>query len=427
MPRHHDTRLDIHRYERKYRDAQAQLLRSKLSDRNKTLILSYRDACLLKSVCGRVRLIRVMGALTVMGGLLGKDFDTASRQDVEHVISQLLARQPAYSPETLGAYKAILRSFVTWVVVPDEFPTKHYPPIVSWISCHVRKRDCKRLSRHDLLTPNDVASLIGVVRNVRDKALIGVLWESGGRIAEIGNPQLKHLTRHQHGYLLEVTGKTGTRSIILIESAPYVTAWLNQHPFSNDPESPLWAHYHFETTAGYLKYDTIRNLLRNAFARAGINKPFHPHVFRHSRATHLLANGTLTEAQAKAFFGWTPESDQLSTYSHLVDGDANNALLRSHNLAPPTTEDTTLAPRPCVMCGTLNPPSTMLCNGCGTITNQTAGINEATLVPDQALLSLLKTLVDAGRSQEALQAIHDAGLGATLQRLATTPPRPGDR
>jgi len=413
--------IDIHRYERKLQYAEAQVRRSTLSARNKELIFAYRDACLLKNVCGRVRLIRVMGALTVMGRVLDKDFDTATRQDVERLITRLITHQPPYSPETISAYKAILRSFLTWVTVPDEFPTRHYPPLVAWISCHLKKRDCKRLSRHDLLTPKDIATLLGVVRNVRDKALISVLWESGGRIAEVGNPQLKHLTRHQHGYLLELTGKTGTRSVLLIESSAYLNAWLNQHPFANDPESPLWAHYHFETTAGYLKYDTIRNLLKNAFARAGMQKPFHPHIFRHSRATYLLARGTLTEQQAKAYFGWTPESDQLSTYSHLVDGDATNAILRSHNLAPATEDEPSLQPRGCAVCGALNPPSILLCPNCGTLLNTNAGIRQASMVPDAAMRALLEALAARGNMDGAVQLIHDAGLGPALERLAKTP------
>jgi integrase len=326
MARQAEIVVDIHRYENKFAYAEAQVRRSGLSDRNKALILAYRDACLLKNVCGRVRLIRVMGALTTMGMLVGKDFDQANRQDMERIIAGLITRQPAYSPQTVGTYKAMLRSFMTWITTPDEFPTRHYPPIVAWISCHVRARDIKRLPRGDLITPTDVDKLLAVSRNPRDRALISILWETGARVAEVGNLQLKHVIKHQHGYTLEVTGKTGTRSPLIVESAPYVTMWLSQHPFPDDPQSPVWVHYQYEKTPAYLTYDTISNILRRAFERAEIAKPFHPHIFRHSRATWLLAKGVFTEQQAKTYFGWSPDSDQLSTYAHLVDGDANNAL-----------------------------------------------------------------------------------------------------
>jgi hypothetical protein len=40
----------------------------------------------------------------------------------------------------------------------------------------------------------------------------------------------------------------------------------------------------------------------------------------------------MTEAQAKAYFGWAPDSGQLATYAHLLASDANNAILRENNL-----------------------------------------------------------------------------------------------
>jgi integrase len=419
-------RFDIHRYEKKFVYAEQTVRRSGLSARNQALILQYRDACLLKNVCGRVRLIRVMGALVVLGAMFDKEFDRATRADVERVVGQLVRRDPPYSAETLGAYKAILRSFLTWVAAPDEFPTRRYAPSVAWLNCHVRARDKKRLSRHDLLTPDDVEALIAHSSNPRDRALIAVLWETGGRIAEIGNLQLKHLTKHQHGYTIEVNGKTGTRSPLIIDSAPYLTAWLNQHPFADNGEHPVWVHYHHSTTPLHLKYDTLRNLLQRAFQRAGINKPWNPHAFRHARATWLLAKGIFTEQQAKMYFGWSPNSEQLATYAHLVDGDANIALLRERHLAPHTpTEDRT--PTACRTCGALNPARTVVCPSCGTVASQHNAVQQANLVPDDALKQVLRLLLDRTTTADTLQLIHDAGLAPTLQRLAKDHPREGPR
>ena len=70
MARPLDTPLDIHSYNTKYVQAEAQVRRAQISDRNKELILAYRDTCLLRGVCRRVRLIRVMGALQLVGGIL---------------------------------------------------------------------------------------------------------------------------------------------------------------------------------------------------------------------------------------------------------------------------------------------------------------------------------------------------------------------
>jgi integrase/recombinase XerD len=278
------TVIDIHNYELKFGQAEAQVRSSEISDRNKHVIFSYRDACLLQQVCKKVRLIRVFGVLVLFARHLGKDFDQASKEDIQAALGKLVVRQPPYSPETLGTYKAIIKRFMSYVVAPDNFPRGPTPPIVSWITGHVKRSEKKRLDRNDLLTPQDIENVLGVTRNPRDRALISMLWETGGRIAEIGNLQIKHISKVAHGYQLDVNGKTGRRSPLVVSSAPYLSQWLASHPFAGDMESPLWVHYQYHARAGHLHYDTIAHLLAHLFARAGVKKHIYPHLFRHSRA-----------------------------------------------------------------------------------------------------------------------------------------------
>jgi integrase len=427
----HSMGLDIHNYTLKFAQAEGQVRRSELSQHNKDLILAYRDACLLKGTCGKVRLIRVLGVLVLYARLIQKDFDTLTREDVEHLVTRLVTSQPPYSPETLGTYKAILKSFVTWILVPNEFPTKTPPAMVAWITTHVKKRDKHKLERNDLLTPQDIDTLLNVCHNTRDKALISMLWETGCRIAEIGNLQLKHLTKIEHGYSLDVNGKTGQRNPIIVSSAPYLTQWLANHPFRDNPDAPLWVHYQYNKEPTLLRYDTIRNLLARYFERAGIKKPFHPHLFRHSRATYVLANSIFNEQQAKQFFGWAPDSDMLATYSHLIDQDANNAILRENNLTPVQQKAKELLPRICPNCQELNPPKTDYCVKCGAVLDLKKAYEHQQVhdLHEDVTMTLFKILVDKGLIDDAAKAVHDAGLGAALKRLAehqqAKPTKPG--
>src|SRR5690242_85578 len=107
--------IDIHNYQRKFQNAERAVQRSSLSTRNKVLIAGYGAACQRQEVCGRVRLIRVFGALTLFGRLLEQNFDTVTRAHIEQLVTRLLRADPPYSPETLGTYKAILKKFITWV------------------------------------------------------------------------------------------------------------------------------------------------------------------------------------------------------------------------------------------------------------------------------------------------------------------------
>ena len=412
--------LDIHCYEKKWGQAERQVRNSNISQHNKDLILGYRDACLVKNTCGRVRLLRVMGVLLTFARLNPKDFDQWTRTDVEQLVGHFVTAQPRYSPETLGTYKSMLKNFLTWVTQPNDFPTKTPPAIVSWITSHVRARDKKRLERKDLLTPDDIEKLLNVCPSIRDKALLAVLWETGARISEIGNEQLQQVTKSEHGFSLDITGKTGQRSPLVISSAPYLSAWLNSHPFRDQPDAPLWVHHVHDLTPTQLKYDAIRHLLERYFRRAGITKPFHPHLFRHSRATYVLANGIMNEQAAKTYFGWTPGSDMLATYSHLIDQDANNAILRENNLTSAQLVKRDLQPVQCRICGELNEARAEYCARCNAVVDLKKAYEHQTLdgVKDDVVLSLVKILVDKGLIDDAAKQLHEAGLGAALRQIA---------
>src|SRR5581483_3326739 len=198
--------LDIHHYDDKYERAMLLVASSAISQRNKDLIFAYRDACFLHQTCGKVRLLRALPVLVLFAQALGKDFDAATRDDLRALVAGLLDRRPAYSAETIGTYKAILKRFYTWLLNPDEFgPRCVAPPLVSWITTHVRTRDKHRLERHDLLLPTEIQRVLSICHNPRDQALVSMLWETGGRIAELGNLQLCHVARGAHGFELSHT------------------------------------------------------------------------------------------------------------------------------------------------------------------------------------------------------------------------------
>src|ERR1035438_7630046 len=105
-------------------------------------------------------------------------------------------------------------------------------------------------------------------------------------------------------------------------------------------------------------------MLKRHFRRAGITKPFYPHLFRHSRATHVLAMGIMTDAQARRYFGWTPQSTMLGRYAHLTDTDAHDALLKENKLAAAKPKENVLRTIACPRCQALNAPNVAYCTTC---------------------------------------------------------------
>ncbi|GAH95915.1 unnamed protein product, partial [marine sediment metagenome] len=94
------------------------------------------------------------------------------------------------------------------------------------------------------------------------------------------------------------------------------------------------------------------------------NSPFYPHLFRHSRATHLA--NVLTEAQLREFFGWTKRSEMTSIYVHLSGRDVDKALLKHYGRKheEPETIADNLTPKTCPRCSLENPATARFCSRC---------------------------------------------------------------
>lgn len=411
--------IDIHNFEKQFEQAFANLDRQQISLRNRELIRAYCQACLLRHVCGKVRLARVVITLTMFARQLEKDFDRVTREDLEAAFTAQMARKPPYSVMTISTHQKILRRFLAYVSAPVDFPKiKTLPESIAWMNGHVRRRDRPMIQRSELLTPSEIDQLLRATNFARDRAFISALWEAGPRVSELGNMHIKDAMPVQNGYSMNITGKTGTRNPLVVTSAPYLSQWLAIHPAANNPEAPLWPQLR---SGEPLTYDAIARMLQRLFRKAGIKKPCHPHLFRHSRVTYVLANGIMNEQQAKTYFGWTPESDVIgSTYAHLTDSDANNAILRENNLAPHQQAQRDLQPVACRICGQLNSPRAEYCQRCSAVVDLKKAYEHQQLgdLKDDLFAKMFKLLVDRGMIDEAAQGIHDAGLGKTLKRLA---------
>jgi len=178
----------------------------------------------------------------------------------------------------------------------------------------------------EILSREEVARLMNVARSLRDKTLIAVLYESGARIGEIITLQVRHVSFDEHGAVLIVNGKTGMRRVRLVESAKLLESYVNSLPRTVD--CPLWLGAKGEAICYRMAYKIVKELMREC----RIGKNVYPHLFRHSRATHLAKN--LNEQQLRVHFGWSGRSDVPSVYVHLTGRDVEEAILELYEKKP---------------------------------------------------------------------------------------------
>ena len=350
------TKVDIQDFKRKHEGALLKLEESPLLETNKKVISEFDRYCLFAGI-SYSRRIRCMITLVQLASHFNKNFEDINKEDMVAYMVRL--ESLPYKDWTKHTFKSIIRKFFKWFKGNNEF----YPPEISWLKAP--KKGFEHKLPEDLLTKEEAVKLLNRARTIRDKAFISSLFESGCRISELGNMLIKNVVFDQFGTVIVVDGKTGMRRVRLIDSTPYLANWIDNHPFKEDPNNPLWAGSRRKGNA--LSYQALAKILKETALEAGIRKKVNPHIFRHSRAT-INAN-FLTEAQMNHYFGWTQGSRMPSIYVHMSGRDLDATLINMHHpnqrVVMNKAAENTFSPKGCPRCQQQNPSTSKFCNRCG--------------------------------------------------------------
>lgn len=325
---------------------------SDFPEENKKALLDFYQECVLRGM-SKARTLKYLTTLELFARRVKKRFSEMKKEDVANFITML--EEGNYAEWTKHDFKVMIRIFFKWLRGTDQFPEE-----VSWI--RINNVNKVKLPE-ELLTEEEVMKLVDAAEHLRDKALILTLYESGCRIGELLTMRIKNVHFDEYGAVLNVNGKTGQRRVRIIFSAPKLMQWVENHPMRDNPEAPLWITIGMNHRYTPLRYSTVKDVIKKAARKAGIKKRVYPHLFRHSRATHLAKH--LTEAQMKQYFGWVQGSDMASVYVHLSGRDVDDALLRLNGMKADVKHDTLIKTNLCPRCNSANSPDAKFCSNCG--------------------------------------------------------------
>lgn len=149
----------------------------------------------------------------------------------------------------------------------------------------------------DTLSIDEVATLIAAVptgedatvMDLRDRALIEMLYGTGARISEIVSLHLDDMSNCDG--TLRITGKGNKQRIVPVGS--HAIAAVEQYIVRGRPGlSKGKSHALFlNRRGGGLSRQSAWMIIKNAADRAALAKEISPHTLRHSFATHLLEGG----------------------------------------------------------------------------------------------------------------------------------------
>lgn len=344
---------EVYGYNRRIESLLNRIRNSNIDNESRERILEFYRECIIRGY-SKARIIKYLDTLKGIYKFLGKPFSEAKKDDIAEFLRKIEERN--YSEWTKRDYKIIIRIFYKWLR-----KTEDYPEEVRWI----RKNNGSKMKLpEELLTVDEIRKMVDAADNLRDKAFVLVLYESGCRIGEILSLQLKHVQIDVYGAVLLVNGKTGQRRVRIILSAPKLNQWVENHPLKENPDAPLWVTIGTSSRNTVWTYGTAKDVLRKLARKAGIKKRVYPHLFRHSRATHLANH--LTEAQMKQYFGWVQGSDMASVYVHLSGRDVDNALFKLNGMEVSEEKiEEELKALTCPRCKMRNSPDAKFCFHCG--------------------------------------------------------------
>jgi len=289
---------------------------------------------------------------------------------VENILHGTSSRDREFSQNTKIDLISILKQFCMWLVENEELslPEKKIKAIK-----HPQKLPTKKAS--DLLTNDEIQALMAVCQTSRDRALLMTLYEGGFRVGEIGEMKWGHLIIEGTGVIVNVTFKTMVpRYVRLVMAKEHLIKWKSDYPEEITDESLVFLNERRQP----MKYHAIFQQLGRLCRRAGITKHITPHIFRHTRITHLIQQG-VNESVIKLMMWGSVDSKMFINYAHLTGSDIDREIYRLYGIDATVTkvdQAAALEPRICARCHEANAPMSAYCHICGHALSDDAVMNK---------------------------------------------------
>jgi len=218
-----------------------------------------------------------------------------------------------------------IRSFYRYLLREEMVSTS---PVANTSSPKLDKRLPSFLTTEEierLLKAPDLSKPVGQ----RDRALLELLYASGLRVSELASLNLEQVdlgTRE-----IRVRGKGAKERIVLMgrPAAEALSAYLSQTKELREKKKnrALFLNRYGERITERM----VQKILEDYTRLAGIGKKVHPHMLRHTFATHLLDGGADLRVVQELLGHANLSSTQI--YTHVTKSQAKKIYLSAHPMA----------------------------------------------------------------------------------------------
>ena len=252
--------------------------------------------------------------------------ETNLKQVDQRIIRRYMAylREQGYARASMVRKLSALRRFYAYLIdskIVEHDSTSEVTPIKTGTQM---PNTYQPAELQTLLEAVDTTTVLGI----RDRALLEVIYATGLRVSEAHRLNIKSIdlrTRHTR-----VVGKGNSERSVLVgrPAAHWLERYLqvsrSQLVDGNSNEQALF----LNRDGCRLSVRSIQNIVKRIAVSAGLPYTFHPHLIRHSFATHLLANGADLRVVQELLGHSSPITTQI--YTHITPNEARDVYLRSH-------------------------------------------------------------------------------------------------
>jgi len=246
------------------------------------------------------------------------------RHVLRDYLSELVERGLAKA--SIARKLSAIRSFYRYLVREEIIPKN---PVEQVSSPKLDKRLPSFLTQEEmekLLGAPDLSTPLGQ----RDQAFLELLYASGLRVSELVGLTLEQIDLESNE--IRVWGKGSKERVVLMgePAAAALKDYLNQGRAELLGKKKSQAFF-LNRYGQPLPERSVQRILQQYAKKAGIGKRVHPHMLRHTFATHLLDGGADLRVVQELLGHARLSSTQI--YTHVTKGQARKVYLAAHPLA----------------------------------------------------------------------------------------------
>jgi len=253
-----------------------------------------------------------------------KSLDKADRSVLRDYLSYLV--EQGLVKASIARKLSAIRSFFRYLVREEILPVN---PVQETSSPKLDKRLPLFLTAEEvirLLEAPDSSTPLGQ----RDRAFMELLYASGLRVSELVSLDLEQVSLDTRE--IRVWGKGAKERMVLMgePAARALNNYLNEGRFEllgEKKSSAVFLNYN----GGRLSERSVQSILEEYAQKAGIGKKVHPHMLRHTFATHLLDGGADLRVVQELLGHASLSSTQV--YTHVSKSQAKKVYLSAHPMA----------------------------------------------------------------------------------------------